>query len=157
VAQAVAGLLTEEAGAVGVALRLDLPAGLPVALGHPLSLRQALIELIRAAVGACQARDETAVEDVVTLAAAVDGDALVLSVSDAAGPIPVPLLGQVFLPFAPIRTLAPSGGLGLAKCWQAALAMQASVTAVNAGAGVRFELRLALAPVVVPAEAMPVG
>jgi signal transduction histidine kinase len=147
VAQGVAGLLAPEAAAVGVILWMDLPASLPAVLGHALSLRQALIELIRAALIAYQARDEAAAEDVVTLAARVDGEALVLSVSDAAGPIPPALLGQVFLPFAAIRTAAPSGGLGLAKCWQAALAMQASVVAVNAGAGVRFELRLALAPV----------
>ncbi|MFZ4407240.1 MAG: PAS domain-containing protein [Paracraurococcus sp.] len=144
-AQAAIGLLAEEAMRANVTLALDLPEGLPWVMGHPLSLRQALVEALRAAIVAHAARESGALADagdVVMLSARAEGAEVVLAVSDAAGPIPEALLGQVFTPFAPIRTLAPSGGLGLAKCRHAVLAMQGTLGAANLGTGVRLEMRL---------------
>jgi hypothetical protein len=101
---------------------------------------QALLEPLRAAIAAYQAAPDGDAMRVITVAARLTEDEAVVTVSDAAGPIPEALMDQVFVPFAPIRTWTPSGGLGLAKCWQAMLAMGGQVTVAHVGAGARVEL-----------------
>lgn len=141
VIRAVIEVLTPEAAAVGVGITLDMPAELPPVLGQAVTLHQAVAEAIRAAITAYQAASDGKTTRAITLAVRLKEAKVVVTIDDGAGPIPDAYLNQIFVPFAPIRTWAPSGGLGLAKCWQAMLAVGGQVEVANIGAGVSVELQ----------------
>jgi nitrogen-specific signal transduction histidine kinase len=96
VAQSVAELLSVKTGAVRVVIRFDLARSLPPAFGHSLSLRQAPLELVRAAIiTPRRSRTWRRMRSSSRRGRTPGGRA---HVNDAAGSIAEALLGPVFAP-----------------------------------------------------------
>ncbi len=144
-AQAAADIV-EAAQMARVEIRVAVTSNLPPVLAVEPVLRQVLTRLIAAALTAFDGGDPTPTNAhrlrQITLAAHVEGDDVVIAVADTAGPIPEAMLPEVFVPYARIRTGAPSGTLDLAQCVQAMRLLGGTLQADNLTDGLSMTLRL---------------
>lgn len=128
----------------GLSLRVQAGGGAVAADGDLIC--QALLDLVANAASVAPAGS------VIELAAAREGEAMALSVSDAGPGVPVELRGQIFEPF--FTTRAGGTGLGLAVVRQITRAHGGRVEVGDGPAGgARFALVLPVADV--PADALP--
>ncbi len=141
----------------GVELRVALGQPVPVVLGHLVPLEQVLVNLIGNARDALQeqARDvlqqnEGTGPRCITVAAAREGDSVLLTIADNGGGIPDTVMARLFQPFVTTKTADHGTGLGLSLCQGLVQHMGGSIAAANEGDGAVFRIRL---PAYTPADA----
>lgn len=138
IVQSVAELAGIEFKRRGVALELDLAAGLPVATVNVVEIEQVLLNLLR---NAMDAADTPEGRRRVRVRTALLGDALEISVDDTGPGFSQEAAERAFAPF---YTSKPGGiGMGLAVCRSIIDSYGGQIRATNApggGASVRFTL-----------------
>ncbi len=131
-----------------IALRVDLPEGLPLVLGTSFQLQQVLLNLVANAqeeLRGSPGRRE------ITIAARAEVDRVVLDVRDSGRGIPPNALPHVFEPF--YTTKPSAAGLGLALAAGIAESLRGTLTADNhREGGARFRLTL---PAITPEPTAP--
>ena len=127
----------------GVAVRVDMPAGLASVVVAPLLIQQVVINLI---ANACDAwRDAAGAAPgprVIDVTGRERDGAVVLSVRDRAGGIPPGILDRVFEPFFTTKRPGKGTGLGLSLCHRIIRQAGGTLTARNEGEGAVFEIAL---------------
>ncbi|KSB87798.1 hypothetical protein AS593_00630 [Caulobacter vibrioides] len=130
-------LVRRELTAHDVVLRVQVPAGLPEVMGDRVQLQQVVVNLL---VNAAQAMAE-AEERVLTVRAAVEGEAVALSVADTGPGVPPERAAQLFNAF--YTTKADGMGMGLSICRTIAQAHGGEIVlAPGSGRGATFVLKL---------------
>jgi two-component system sensor kinase FixL len=107
----VEALLRDEAGRLGVALRLDLASDLPRLWGDPVQIQQVLVNLVRNALVAAVGT-QTPPPMVVLTTRNLEHRAVEFGVTDNGAGIPADRIGRIFDPF--FSTRAERMGMGLA-------------------------------------------
>ncbi|WP_203076926.1 sensor histidine kinase [Falsiroseomonas ponticola] len=123
-----------------------LAADLPPVLGQAIPLEQVLVNLIANACDAYGEAAEGAAPRLVTIAAAVAGDRLALTVHDAAGGIPPEILPRIFAPFFTTKPVGQGTGLGLSISYGIVNDMGGALTVQSEGGTTIFTVSLPLAP-----------
>ena len=130
----------------GYSLQDTLPADLPDVAGSPILMEQVLMNLIGNAMDAYESHDGGGVLHTIAITGGVEGQQVVVRVSDAAGGIPDAVIGRVFEPFFTTKLAGKGTGLGLSVCFGTITEMGGTLSAHNAGGGAVFEIRLPIAP-----------
>ena len=124
-----------------VALTLDLPAGVALAMGDARRLGQVVVNVVANAVQALE--EGRAPDPAVTVRAGRDGARATLTIDDNGPGIPEALLPRLFDPL--VSTRAKGTGLGLALSRRIAESHDGTLTAENLSPrGARFTLSLPL-------------
>lgn len=112
-------LMADRAAALGVAVTLDLPDGLPHLSAPPVELRQVFIHVMENALDAMEdAGGELHVKlRCIAPAQEATSRALHISFADTGHGIPQELLERVFDPFFSTRSVGKGMGLGLSVCY----------------------------------------
>jgi two-component system NtrC family sensor kinase len=117
-------------GRAGIAVTVDVPAGLQVGVDEK-SLLQVLLNLVLNAEDALAGQSRKDLR----IAAAVRGDRVELQVADSGPGIPAELHERIFEPFFTTRTDGRAVGLGLAVARSLAADMGGSIALSSSGAG----------------------
>jgi FixJ family two-component response regulator/anti-sigma regulatory factor (Ser/Thr protein kinase) len=142
--------LRRRAEARGVSLELRLASDLPQRCVSFTEIQQVLVNLINNALDALEGTASARIE----VATRVDGDDVVLEVSDTGPGIPPEVLPRIFDPFFTTKPVGKGTGLGLSICYGIVTSLGGTIDAVSRPqGGTTFRLRLPEA--VAPTEAAP--
>ncbi len=94
-----------------VTMRVELAPDLPSCLGDRIQLQQVLLNLV---INACDAMQNTAGEQIVTVCTSASQDGILTKVTDSGSGIPETMLERIFAPFETSKSTGM--GLGLAVC-----------------------------------------
>lgn len=108
-------------------------------LAHPVQLEQICLNLLTNARDAMNGVDG---ERVIRIACRLSGESVLLSVTDSAGGIEVPLLERIFDPFFTTKEPGKGTGLGLSISNNLVSEMHGTLEAENVEGGARFTIRL---------------
>jgi C4-dicarboxylate-specific signal transduction histidine kinase len=125
---------------LGIAVKRDLPAGLPEVMGQALPLEQVLTQLISNVCDAYEAQGTPAEHRLLEITARSLGDQVELAVQDQAGGIPPEHLPRIFEPFFTTKAVGKGTGLGLSSSFGILREMGGSIAGANHGLGARFSL-----------------
>ena len=125
----------------GVLVSIDIPGDLPQVMGAEIPLEQVLVNLVSNAVDAYQSARPEAVP-VVTICGYVQGDEVVVRVTDQAGGVPPHFLTRIFEPFFTTKSSGKGIGLGLALAVGTVTDIGGVLTVANEDDGAVFEIRL---------------
>jgi two-component system C4-dicarboxylate transport sensor histidine kinase DctB len=93
----------------GIAVAVDIPAGLPPVRGGPVRLQQVLANVLANAADAVEAEGERRI----ALSAAVQGNRVLLRVRDHGPGVPAAIAARIFDPFFTTKRVGAGLGLGL--------------------------------------------
>jgi signal transduction histidine kinase len=137
VARDVVSLVEKPLAAQRVAVRAELPPGLPPFVGSPDQVAQILINLVN------NARDAMPQGGVLTLRTRAQDGHVVAEVRDTGPGLPPEVERRLFEPFFTTKPVGRGTGLGLSVSYGIARAHGGQLTGGNAeGGGARFELSL---------------
>ncbi len=137
-----------------VAVELDLARALPRVKCDASQIQQVVMNLVLNAAEAIKGGGKVKVRT----AAAVNGDGVVLEVSDTGAGIPAELLGKIFDPFFTTKEEGKGVGLGLAVVYGIVSAHGGEVEVASiVGEGSTFRVRLPLRSPEAPRQAPPAG
>lgn len=125
----------------GVQVSIDIPGDLPQVMGAEIPLEQVLVNLVSNAVDAYQSARPEAVP-VVAISGYVQGDEVVVRVTDQAGGVPQHFLTRIFEPFFTTKSAGKGIGLGLALAVGTVTDIGGVLTVANEDDGAVFEIRL---------------
>lgn len=125
----------------GVEVVADIPADLPSVMGGEISMQQILINLLANAADAYLDKPAT-VRRHIRVTGSVDGNDVVLRVSDRAGGIPPEVQARVFEPFFSTKSVGGGTGLGLALVFGIVTEMGGTIDVANKNDGAEFSVHL---------------
>ncbi|MCB9759169.1 MAG: HAMP domain-containing histidine kinase [Alphaproteobacteria bacterium] len=130
-------LMRHRAARRGVSVSATRVPGLPAGLGHPTALMQVIVNLIQNAIDASPNGGE------VTVHTRLDGDRVLVDVTDQGAGVAAELRERIFEPFFTTKPQGQGTGLGLAISRQLVEACQGRLTLVEAERGlvVRIDLQ----------------
>jgi two-component system NtrC family sensor kinase len=127
----------------GVHLQTDLPDDLPMTVGSLLMLEQVLVNLLVNAVDAYVGTARTS--PLVRITARVEGNCVLVTVSDRATGIPPDILKHIFDPFFSTKAAGQGTGLGLSFSRRVVMNMGGTINVNTGPSGTDFHVRLPIA------------
>jgi len=142
VVHSVLGLIGEQLRLENIDIKLELPEVCPSVLGEQIQLEQVLLNLLGNARDAIQSNLASAEKCILIEVSADDAGQVRISLEDTGGGIDENIISRIFEPFYTTKEVGKGTGLGLSISYGIIRDVGGSLSAVNTGAGVRFEISL---------------